>query len=291
MGKLGSILLAGCLGCLGANWARGTVIAYDHFQVGTGYYTAGNLSSQAATGGTAGYSGAWLQNTSAVAVNTGGMTNPLLVSTVASSDGHIGPLGNANARSQNRNFAAYATTGSDYYFSTLLRSTASLASGKSLMGLAPTNINNTDVVPAGVQVGYTASGLTLFYKGASGSATQTLLADASYSKGMTYMASVHIAKTGTSTADITAKIYNDSGTLVANSTVAGVIAFSTDLAALDISVSSNFTLTSPSPVTFDEFRYGTTEGDVIIVPEPTFAGLAMVGLMGLVAKRPARRKS
>src|SRR4051812_14734191 len=85
--------------------ARATIIASDHYLTGgTGNYTAGAMTTQAATGGTTGYASTskWAFSTSAFNFETGGLTNPKEVIPAGSNDGDVLATGNGNPRSQIR---------------------------------------------------------------------------------------------------------------------------------------------------------------------------------------------
>jgi hypothetical protein len=57
-----------------------------------------------------------------------------------------------------------------------------------------------------------------------------------------------------------------------------------DLTRVNASVTGEFSSGGISQVRFDEFRYGTTLGDVM-VPEPSTAFLTAIGVFGFFRRR------
>ena len=102
------------------------------------------------------------------------------------------------------------------------------------------------------------------------------------------MVELHLAITSSSTATLTPFVY--SGSTLLNSPVTQAVSASesttTDMGAFQAQVSSDFTSgTSPAKVVFDEFRFGTAQSDVTAIPEPSVAGLLVLGVAGLLGHR------
>jgi len=293
-----SSLLIGLAG--GGERAHGAVIASDSLLTTatptTGYYVAGNVNGQSSPNGTTGYySGAsagnqvagWNSGTGAFLAQVGGLSHPLLTNVPTTNDGSLVAAGNANNRLQYRDLATIAPPASgDYFFSVLLREASNSYTGTTYVGLNPSRASgaNATVPSTGFQVGFANGALTLFYNnGGAAYATQTLLATPT--ANATYLAELDYT---VATGALTPRVYDATGTLVNNpaaQTVTATVNPSTDLGAFDGFITADFNNQAPTKVTFDEFRFGTTQADVVAVPEP-----AEVGLIGLlVAAMGARR--
>jgi hypothetical protein len=268
--------------------APAALIASDSFLVGgTGNYTSGNLSSQSATGGSLGYavSSTWPYATGAVQVSSSSaLTNPLVVNPPASNDGgmYTPGVGPSNGtRSQIRQLAAYSTSESDYYMSGLMRSSLSFTTGTSLFGLS--GVTGSSSLPTvGLQVGFSGGGLiSVFYRGSDGAYTRSTILS-NYTANETYMFVLHLAS---ATGMVNVNLYNSAGNLVGTlADIQTTTSVADDLTRVNASVTGEFSSGGISQVRFDEFRYGTTLGDVM-VPEPSTAFLAAIGVFGFFRRR------
>lgn len=280
--------------------AKATTIASDSFlttaTATAGFYAAGNINTQTNTGGTTGYyTGAavgnqvagWTSGTGAFLAQTTPLTNPLTANPYASAnDGSYSALGNANNRLQYRDFASIAPPAStSYYFSTLLQESSNSYTGSVYAGVGQSRATgaNATVPTTGYNVGFLNGALTLFYNnGGASYATQTLVATPTVNS--TYLAELAL---NTSTGTITPSIYNAAGVLVNNpaaQTVTATVNTATDLGAFQSFITSNFSNGSPAAVTFDEFRFGTAESDVV-APEPATFSLVALAAGGLLVRR------
>jgi hypothetical protein len=296
-----AVAAAAALAVCGSS-ARAALIASDDFlttaSATAGNYLAGNLNTQAATNGTNGYfAGAnagnqavgWNSGTAAFNAQTGGLTNPGLVNPPSVNDGSVAAAGNANDRLQLRDLANIAPPASSTYsFSALMRESVASYTGRTFVGLGPSRATgqNAIIPTTGIHVGFLNGAITLFYNnGGAALATQTLVA--SPTANATYLVDAdYNATTGT----ITPFVYDPTGALVNNpgaQAVSATVNTATDLGAFDLFVSSNFNAGSPSAVTFDEFRFGTSRTDVL-VPEP--GALSLLGLGALGARRRRHRR-
>lgn len=284
--------------CAGADAA---IIASDSALTGgVGNYTAGNINGQTSTGGTTGYfTGAaggnpapgWTAGTGIFSATTGGIVHPLTANPPAVDDGRFTSAGNANTRTQYRDFATTTPVASNnYYFSALLRESAVVYTGTSFVGIAASRpTGQFATTPAsGFHVGFLNGSLTLFFKALSTDTsltTRTLVASPTVSAN--YMATIHLdVVAGT----LTAMVYNAAGTLVNNPLTDTVTASvtSTDLGAFYMHLSSDFNGGGPAGIAYDELRFGTALSDVMI-PEPSSAMLAAGALaLGLTRRKRSR---
>jgi hypothetical protein len=263
--------------------SKGAIIASDSFLTGgSPAYTTGFLYDQNPTSGSSGFSARWNFQTSAVTAHATGLSHPLVSNPEGSTNnGGLYVPGNANTRTQRRPLATYTTTGSDYYFSGLMSSSAAtFSAGAARFGLSS---SSGDTVPptAGIQVGFTSGGnISVFYKDAMNTYTSSTVT--TYVAGMTYQFVVHLT-TATSLADVS--IFDSSGALVGSLTgIATTTNVGTDFTNISVGATSEFNSGSPSQIRFDEFRFGTALADVT-VPEPSLAVFSGLGLLAIAAKR------
>ena len=301
---------------LGGQAAHGAVIASDSFLTAAtataGAYTAGNINGQTNTGGTFGYfTGAaggnpapgWTSGTGAYFASVTALSHPLTVNaSVSASDGSLNAAGNANNRVQYRDFTTTAPpVSSSYFYSTLIRESATSYTGTAFAGLAPSLATNGNATlqATGFAVGFVNGAMTLFYNNGGTnftSATDQLTLIASPTAGSTYLAEVAVTVLSGTSATLTPRIYDATGALVNNpiaQTVTATLNTATDLGAFEGFVSSNINLNAsgatPITILFDEFRFGTAEADVVSTPEP--GTLALLGLCAgpLLSRRQRRR--
>lgn len=271
------VLLAFSSGISGA-----AIIASDSFLLGgPPNYTAGILNDQNPTGASSGFSAKWNFFTGAIVADAVGLTHPLVTNPAgAANNGSLYTVGNLNLRTQRRPISTYTTTGANYYFSGLMSSSVSFATGTAQFGLSGASAD-TIAPTAGIQVGFTSGGnIAVFYKNAGGTYTSSSVM--TYTAGMTYQFVVHLT-TGTGLADVS--IYDASGTLAGSLFgIATTTSVASDFSNLSVGVSANFNGGAPSQIRFDEFRFGTTLADVT-VPEPSVALVSGLGVLTLVLRR------
>lgn len=266
---------------LAASQASATLIASDSFAVGSeanDYNDASGLYGQNASFGVSGFTGSWTAGSSTgdLRSQAGGLTASLVTGTALP--------GHAIARASGSDRAVYHTlssmpASSVYYFSFLLNSQST--SNIAAMGL--TSNSNYDPLggPAGAEGVLVGAGGTNLKLWVDGSAS-TLLAN--YSTSATYVVVVEILNNLTSNDTITAKVFSSTATDLKSplGSVTATGEISDNLTKLGL-IKDNST-GDTTGLKADEFRLGTTIGDVV-VPEP-----ATLTLLGVALPLLLRRK-
>lgn len=274
--------------------AHATLIAVDQFEtVGTGSYNTGNISGQNPTIPT-GFTGAWGAGnnaTSHMEVESGGLTHALLPQSASGGNVFVRPQSNNDGRNRHRAFdsTAASTIGSstELYFSALVQvgENPTTNFGPNWFGIGATPSASNATPSSGIYISYSGGtdGLRIWENGIYNNTTLVPTVDE------TYMVVVGI---DFNDSQVTWDIFdqNDeisspsfSGNFASTITQAQIVS----LFVGHLSNNSGFSSNSDTPK-FDEFRLGTTLGDVIAIPEPGTLALVGIALGSLLLFRRRR---
>ncbi len=268
--------------------ARSALIASDSFATNVGgdaYTNASRLYGQSPTVGTTGFNGAvaWgngnNQTTAVNYPNTGGLSHVLMSGTAVAGHYQSAAVSSSGTapRHVSRAISSFTATDGVYYMSVLMRKTttdAGLAGKAGLLGLG-SNQSHADAFSSttGVYLGINEGNVSLL---AGGSFTDVVAA-ANMPQNEVFLGLLEIDFSTTGADSVTVRVFDGAGALVGSQMVTGL--------NLDASMGRLAAVTGPSYTTeiqLDEFRFGTTLADVMVVPEPMSVLFMLLGCIGIV---------
>lgn len=267
--RSGSLLLA--FGLIGLGPAQAALIAYDDFN----YTATANVTGQ--NGGTGAWSGGWAASTgdNSTVVTNGGLTyTGLPTAGNAAMDNSFSSLGNTRAWTAPGGLFA---DGSELWFSALVNTSAA-GSDLRLFALTSANVG-------GGGVGFSLAGSGV--RANLGTSVSGTLAGTS---GTTMLLVARIQFSDTPGADAVTAWVNPAISATPPSPGSGVL-LSGDIASGLLSAPLvGYRGGGGWQGTVDEFRIGTTYGDVVAIPEPAVMSLSMMAGLGLLLGRRSRRR-
>jgi hypothetical protein len=289
MKKMMSKVLVGS-GVLGAVvCAQGALIASEGFKAtttggGTDYTTSVALNTAANSNvvslGSSGFSGTtWVTGSGLLRPLTNSLTHNLLTGTAQS--GSLGiQASSSNDRNTSRSLSSAPQVASSYFLSGLVNvpASGSLAVGdQRAMGFMDAIANNTFSSISGFHLGIRRDATSTYLTAYANSTAYNLLNLAGH-YGTTYQVVLKLDVNSSGNETMTAWYAQNGATelteAILNQNVGEIW---NDVGDLDTFVAqTDSTGTTTLHLPFDEMRFGTTLGDVTVIPEPTTLGLFII---------------